>query len=123
MPMFGVKKTIALTTDASGDCTAYSDAVNGRILGIIYTKVDFDNGVDFTITLNTSGEAILTLTNQNVAAVFYPRVGVHDAVGAAATLDGTRLLRDPVFAVDDKVKCVVAQGGNVKTGTITVIVG
>lgn len=121
--MHATREIVSLTTDSNGDATGYTNRVTGRILGIVYAKTDFANGVDFTITLDTTGQAILTLTNQNSGAAFYPRVPVHDEAGAGATLDGTRAMRDCVVAADDRVKIVVAQGGNTKTGTVSVIVG
>lgn len=121
--MHAERHAISLTTNSSGDATGYSPAVTGRILGVIYTKSNFADGVDLTVTLEATAEPIVTLTNQNASGVFYPRPQVHDASGVGATLDGTRLLRDYVVAVRDRVKVVVAQGGDIKTGTVTVIVG
>ena len=121
--MYAERQSISLTTSAGGAATGYSERVTGRILAVVYTKIDFDNGVDFTITLEATGEAILTLTDQNSSAAIYPRVPVQDATGVDATLDGTRKMREPVVAAHDRVKVVVAQGGNVKSGTIAVIVG
>lgn len=121
--MYAVRHTVALTTAADGSATGYTPNVTGRILGIRYVKTDFDNGVDFAITLEATGQAVLTLTDQNASGSFYPRVPVQDDVGADATLDGTRKMREPVVAVNDRVKIVIAQGGNVKSGTVYVIVG
>jgi len=121
--MHAEKHSVALTTAADGSATGYTPNVTGRILSVQYVKTDFADGVDFTITLEATGQAILTLTDQNTAGVFYPRAGVHDAAGAAATLDGTRLMREPVVAVNDRVKIVIAQGGDTKTGTVIVVVG
>lgn len=117
------RQSIAVTTSAGGAATVYSNAVNGRILAIRYVKTDFDDGHDFTATLESSGESIMVGTDVNATTTYYPRVQVTDAAGAGATLDGTRLLRDYVYAADDRVKIVVAQGGNAKTGTYIVIVG
>lgn len=111
---------VSLTTDSSGAATGYTPTFTGRIHSIRYLKSTFDNGVDFTITLDGTGEAILTLTDQNASAQWYPRVQVHDAVGVGATLDGTRLMRDMVLSVADRVKIVIAQGGNTKAGTVYV---
>lgn len=114
----------SLTTNASGDATGYTEAVTGRVLGIIYTIGTFAAGVDLTITAEATGEAILTLTNANSSANYYPRVGVHDSAGAAAlyAAAGTAV-REPVTVVNDRVKVVVAQGGDTKTGTVAVIIG
>lgn len=122
--MYAEKHAIALTTDGAGAATGYSPVVKGRILAVIYTAVDFDATADLTITLEATGEAILTLTNQAASAVKYPRVPVQDEAGADALFaaGGTKI-REPVVAVNDRVKVVVAQGGAAKTGTITVIVG
>ncbi len=124
--MYAEVKSISLTTNASGAATAYSEVVTGRILAIRYEKPSsgsFVDGVDFTITLEKTAEAIVTLTDCNASANFYPRVQVHDASGVGATTDGTRLLREPVVAVNDRVKVVVASGGDTKAGTIHVTVG
>jgi hypothetical protein len=121
--MYAQRYSVSLTTASDGTATGYTPPVNGRILAVIYQKTDFANGVDFTITLEATGEPILTLTDQNASGTFYPRVPVQDAAGADATLDGTRKMREPVRAADDRVKIVIAQGGSVKTGTVLVVVG
>ena len=120
------RHVVSITTDASGDATAYTPVTTGRVLGVrvvVPGSGGIESTSDITITAEATGESILTLTNQNGSGSFYPRVGVHDAAGAAATLDGTRLLRDSVAVANDRVKIVVAQGGNAKAATIHVIVG
>jgi len=56
--------------------------------------------------------------------VFYPRVPIDDEVGADAlyAAAGTKI-RDYVVAANDRVKVVVAAGGDTKTGTIKIVVG
>lgn len=121
--MFAQKKTVTVTTDGSGAATAYSEPVTGRILAIHYRKTDFADGVDFAITLENTGEGLWTQADQNAAAIKYPRVAVHDQVGVAATLDGTRAMRDHIVAVVDRVKIIIAQGGAAKVGNFDIIVG
>lgn len=121
--MHAQRHVVSLTTDASGDATGYTPNVTGRVLAIRYVKTDFADGVDFTITAEATGQAILTLTNQNASGSFYPRVPVQDEAGADATLDGTRKMREPVVLAHDRVKIVVASGGDTKTGAVHVIVG
>lgn len=117
-------KSIALTTDASGDCTAYSDVpVTGRVYAVKYVKTDFDDTADITITTENTVQTILTLTNITASATKYPRSPVQDETGVNATLDGTRLLREPICVFAERIKIVVAQGGNVKTGAIIVLLG
>lgn len=121
--MFAQKKTVSVTTDGSGAATAYSEALTGRILAIHYRKTDFADGVDFAITLENTGEGLWTEANVNAAAIRYPRAGVHGVDGVAATLNGTQLVRDAVVAVQDRVKIIIASGGDTKAGAFDIIVG
>jgi hypothetical protein len=112
--------TVDVTTHVSdGTATAYSGHTRGQIHSITCLKdgaTPFADGVDFTITLEDTGESIWAQSDVNASVTKYPRVGVHDAVGVAATTDGTRLLRDKVALSSDRIKIVIAQGGNSKLG-------
>jgi hypothetical protein len=121
--MHAERHVLAITTASDGSATAYTPVVTGRVLAVIYAKTDFADGVDFTVTAEATAQAIYTGTNVNASAVVYPRVPVQDETGANATLDGTRLLREPVVVANDRIKCAVASGGSVKTGTITLVIG
>ena len=118
------RHSITLTTAADGSATVYSPHVTGRVLGIRVVVGTLDTGTDLTITAEATGEAIMTVANVAANTSYYPRVGVNAASdGAAATLDGTRLMRDYVYLANDRVKIIAAQGGNVTTGTVIVIIG
>lgn len=118
------RHSVSLTTDASGDVTGYTPAVTGRVLGVIYTKTDFTDGVDITVSTETTLQTVVTLTNQNSSVKVYPRSPVQDETGANALhAAGGTSLRDAIYAVSERIKVVVAQGGNAKTGAVTVIVG
>jgi hypothetical protein len=121
--MYMRRVAVALTTDASGDCTAYSGQVSGRVLAVIYTKTNFSNGVDITVSTKTTLQTIMTWTDVNASATVYPRAQVHGVTGTGLTLDGTRLMVEPIAAADEEIKVVVAQGGNATTGTVTLIIG
>lgn len=112
-----------MTTAADGSATVYSPVVTGRVLAIRYVKDSFDNGHDFTATLDSTGQSIMVGTDVNASTTYYPRVPVQDEAGADATLDGTRKMREPVVAANDRVKIVVAQGGNAKAGSYIVVIG
>lgn len=117
------KFTIPLTTNSSGAATAYSPFLSGFIDSIQYVKTDFADGVDFTITAEATGEAILSLTDQNTATKLRPRAATHSAAGVASVYaSGGTAVNDRIALARDRVKVVVAQGGNVKTGTIVVFV-
>ena len=126
--MHAERHAVALTTDASGDVTAYSPNITGRILGI-RVVVPGSGGIeatsDFTITAETTGEQILTVANVNGSQSYYPRVPTHKAADGAAELfaAGGTNVRDYITLANDRVKIIVAQGGNAKTATVYVIVG
>lgn len=115
--------SVSVTTDGSGNATAYSPVVTGRILSIIYVKTDYAAGVDFTITAEATGETLWTQSDVNASVVTYPRAAVHDTAGVAATLNGTQAMRDPVPIAQDRVKIVIGSGGAAKVGTFIIIVG
>lgn len=121
--MFVHKQDISLATDGSGDCTAASTVVTGRIHGIVFNAGTLANTADITVTAIATSEPILVVTNLSTSAPYYPRVQVHDETGAGATLDGTRKMREAVCVANDRIRFVVAQGGASKTGTATLIVG
>jgi hypothetical protein len=121
--MYIKKETVSVTTAADGSATAYSNVVNGRILSIQYAKDDFADGVYFTITTETSGQDLWVDMNINASETVHPRTQVHDTTGSALTLDGTRKNVAPVVVADERIKIVIAAGGNAKSGTFHITVG
>lgn len=116
--MYVQRHTVAITTDGSGNATAYTPPVTGRIAAIVYVKGTFANGVDFTITLEATGESLWTDTDVNASEAVYPVVkGNINTTGAASTI-----MEVPIHAALDRVKIVIAQGGNAATGTFHVVV-
>lgn len=113
------RHSVVVTTIADGSATAYSDHIDfGFLNQIRYVKTDFDNGSTFTITLNGTGESLLTETGINADATRAPRQPLHSLVGAAL---GATIV-DKIAIVNDKIKIVIAGGGNVKTGTFYFLV-
>lgn len=121
--MYGERHRLSITTDGSGDAIAYTPHVRGRVLSVVYTKTDFANGVDITVTVEATGQPVLALTDANASGVWHPRQQVHGPTGTALTFNGTQTINEPVFVADDRVKVVVAQGGAAKVGTIDIIIG
>lgn len=116
--MYMRRVTVPLTTNASGDVTAYSPCVSGRVMDVIYTKGTLDGTTtDITITTATTLQTILTLTNVTASAAYHPRSVVHGNTGTALT--GV----EPINAADEEIKIVVAQGGNAGAGSVTLIIG
>ncbi len=120
------RHTVAITTDASGDGTGLTPNVTGRIINVIYTKdgtTPYDAGVDVTVILEASGQAVWTGTDVNASVTIAPRQATHDTVGAASLYASTgEPVEDYIFVAFERVKIVVASGGNTKDGSFTVTV-
>ena len=111
--------TIPFTTDSSGDATVTVGLNNQpRLLYAVEWKLGTAvAGVDATFTTTNTDSAVdqtlLTLTNANANAWYYPRTLEEDEVGAALTTKG-------FLVVNGDLKLVVAQGGATKTGAAIV---
>lgn len=122
--MYGQRHEVSITTDASGDATAYTEVITGEIRQIIYTKSNFANGVDFVVTVEETAEVVWDEDDVNASAVRAPRIATHSNAGVAALYaGGGSAVLDRIFVANSRIKIVVASGGNATTGTITVIVG
>jgi len=114
------KLTTAITTDSGGDATVYlGSKIRGRLVAIIYRPGTLDTGADLAITGETSGIPILTKANAGTSnAFFYPRAIPHKVADGAAFTD----LAEMIPVVGERIKVVVAQGGNALTGSIEAII-
>lgn len=115
------RHAVDLTTDGDGASTGYTPMVTGRISQIRYVKTDFDDGVDFTVTSEATGETIWAETNVNSSATRAPRQATHGTDGNAALYTGSAAVLAPIALANDLVKIVVASGGDTKTGTVHVV--
>ncbi|MCW3837820.1 hypothetical protein ACFQ1E_17380 [Sphingomonas canadensis] len=117
---------VTATTDASGDATAYSPYISGKLHSIQYVKPGsgyFDDGVDFTITSENTGLTLWTESNVNATKHCFPRAASHSTAGVAALYaSGGTAVTAPIALGRDRVKLVVAQGGNTKTGAFHITV-
>jgi hypothetical protein len=120
------KFSLTVVTAADGSATAYSPYLSGYINQIVYTKASADSytdGVDFTITADETGETIWTEANVNASVAKAPRLATHTTAGVAAlyAAGGTAVL-DKIALARDRVKIVLASGGDTHTGTFDIIV-
>lgn len=115
--MHAERHTIAVETNAGGAATAYSPNVTGRIHSVTYIKDDFADGVDFAVTLEKTGQNVWTQTDRNASQTVYPVAPATVAAGTASTLSEA-----PIVACNDRLKIVIAQGGDTKGGTFEVVV-
>lgn len=124
MPTYGERKVVTITTDSSGDAEFYTPVVTGLVKTIRYVKTDFADGVDFTITAEDTGETIWTDTNINASETVAPRQATHDTAGDASLYAAAgEPVEDHIHLVLDRVKIVVASGGDTKVGTFHVVIG
>jgi hypothetical protein len=117
------KFTVAVTTAADGSATAYSPYFSGYVHSIQYVKTNFSDGVDFTITIDGTGETIWTESNVNAAAVKATRQPTYTTAGVASLYAaGGTAIQERVAVGRDRVKIVIAAGGNATTGSFTILV-
>lgn len=108
---------LAVTTAADGSFTGYTPYVSGKLYAIHYLKTNFTDGVDFTITAEATGETLWTEANVNAAAVKAPRMATHSTAGVAALYAaGGVAVNDRIALSRDRIKVVLAAGGNATTG-------
>jgi len=114
---------VDIVTAADGSATVYlthgeSRKPNGFLVAIKYTPGTIETGAGLTITGESSGIPILTKASAGTSQVFYyPRAFPNAAAdGAAGTVATERI---PIK--DERIKVVVASGGNAKAGSIEAI--
>jgi hypothetical protein len=114
---------VTVTTAADGSATAYTPRLSGKVNAVHYVKTDFADGVDFAITSEATGQGIWTDTNVNASEIVQPRAPTHDQAGAPLLYaSGGTAVADRLALANDRVKIVIAQGGNAKSGTFHVLV-
>lgn len=119
---YASRQVVTVTTAADGSATAYSSVVTGKLSQIRYVKTDFDNGVGFTITAEATGETLWAEAAVNASATRAPRQATHSIAGAAALYaGGGAAVNDKIALANDRVKIVIASGGNAKTGAFHIV--
>ena len=117
--------TVNVTTAADGSATAYSDPIYyGLLSQIRYVKADFADGSTFTITADATGETLWSETGVNASATRAPRQAMHSTDGAAALYaPGGAAVLDKIAIANDRIKIVIANGGNAKSATFHFLIG
>lgn len=117
---------VQVTTAADGTVTAFSPKISGEIHAIHYVKDGanaYADGVDFAVTAEATGENVWTEANVNASAIRYPRAPTHTQVGAASLYAaGGTPVQARIALGGDRVKIVLAQGGNAKTGAFHILI-
>jgi hypothetical protein len=122
---YAERHVVAVTTLADGSAVAYSPVVQGQISAIHYVKPasgGYDDGVDFNIVSEATGQAIWAQNDVNASAVVAPRQATHSTAGVASLYAATgTAVQDKIGLSNDRVKIQIADGGNVKTGTFHIV--
>ncbi len=115
-----IRKTVDIVTAADGSATVYTDNLSGVIDSIQYVKDGsngFSNGVDFTITTEETARNIWVESDVNASKVVAPRQPTHDTVGAASLYaSGGEPVESRIAIANERLKFVIASGGNAKAG-------
>lgn len=110
-------------TDGTGSATA--GPYFGRLYAVEWVDGTLVDGVDATLAVvnRQSGTDItlLTLTDANNDAFYYPRAQVHDNAGGGVTYDGVNEVYEMPL-VDGVLKCSITSGGSAKTGGMIVYI-
>lgn len=117
---------ITVTTASDGTATAFSPRISGKVHSVQYVKdgtTPYTDGVDFTMSAELTGESIWAESNVNASAIRYPRAATHSQAGVASlyAASGTAV-QDKVGLGSDRVKIVLAQGGNAKVGAFHILI-
>lgn len=116
---------VSVTTVADGSATAYSPYLSGKIAAIHYIKpgaASYTDGVDFTITAEATGETLWTESNVNATKNCMPRGATHSNAGVAALYAaGGTAVNDLIRLGRDRVKIVLASGGDSKVGAFHIV--
>lgn len=114
---------VPIVTDSDGDAEAYSPVISGKLVSFRYVKTDFADGVDFVVTSETAGETLWSEEDVNASATRRPRAPTHSTAGAAALYAAEgEAVNDAIALGSDRVKIVVSDGGDTKSGAFHIIV-
>jgi hypothetical protein len=114
--------SVSVTTAADGSATAYSPTITGAISSIAYVAdgtIPYDATVDFTITAESTGQSLWTQANITASGTRAPRQPVHEQDGTDryfSSASSEHTVCDLICVANDRIKIVLAQGGNAKTG-------
>lgn len=109
------------TTESDGSLTINAPGlIIGQLEAVEWIVGTFATGVDATLSEQSRyggvARTLLTLTNADANAVYYPRYVVHSEAGAALTgTSGGDRTKAFLFGIP---RLVVAEGGSGKTGSM-----
>ena len=108
-------------TDGSGNLTVDGErSFFGRLVKVEWIVGSFAAGVDSVISFQNTpsgvAQTVLTLTDANSNATYYPRTAVHGNTGTALTATAGGDTIPPI--VSGTPRLAVTSGGNAKSGGV-----
>lgn len=122
-----IRSAITMTTAADGSATGYIPedgrrSITGRVVSLGYTRTDYLTTVDITITSENADESIWTEANVTATKRIVPMQAAHTTAGVAVLYAAGNPIYEPVHLVKDRIKIVLAQGGDTKVGAFAVVI-
>jgi len=117
---FPERHTVSVTTATGGGATAFTPAVRGRVAMVTYTAATgspFASTADFTITTEDTLQDLWVESNITATQTIYPLTAGDLTTGTASSLTEV-----PINAAFERLKIVIAQGGNTTNGTFMFVV-
>lgn len=113
---------IQITTNVSGAATVYGRPFVGLLHELIYVPGTLHTNADLTITDDATGAAILTITNAGTSVLRKaPRIPTVDASNSASLYAGGGEPVEDRMSVVSRIKVVVAEGDDTKSGRLYVV--
>lgn len=113
MAILSARLDVTTIANGTGSVTYALSNQNRLLYAVEWIDGTFDDGVDAALkcveTESGVDQTLLTLTNANNDAWYYPRTTEDDEAGAALTTRG-------MLVVNGDLKLEVTNGGNAKTG-------
>lgn len=124
--MHATRVAVDVTTDAAGAADVTSAVLTGRLISIQYVKPGaggFTDGVDFDITGEDTTRDLWNQDNVNASAIVAPRQPTHDVLGVASLYAGAgEPVEDHIVLAQERVRIVIAAGGDTKAGRFWITV-
>ena len=116
---------VSVTTSSAGAATEYTNAVNGQVVGIVYTK-PASGGLEtaaVAITGETTATNIWTQSGIDASTSRLPTQPTHTQAGAGRVYEAAgEAVGGPIYIAGERIKVAITSGGDEKSGTFDILV-
>jgi len=113
---------VTITTNANGVGSGYTQNITGKIATVIYTKVDYSDGVDFVISTEDTNQSIWGENNVNASKTIAPRQKTQDTRGSDLVYVDAKYVCDKIPVSCERIKISISSGGDTKSGMFKFII-